>query len=575
MARGISDYGNGLGYLYVVDQAGTGILATVPNSLPGARTLREIADRNGPLAGGRAAVGTLTITGCASVGAVTSISIGGVNQLAAAVNCATNTPSVLAAQLVAAINAYAPPAPGDWDYTASNIGAVITIMAPTAAGSSVNGLPIVVAVTSGTITFVVTDLVNGSDIGGTFDQSLGVRFYMDADYGPSGIPGSVPATQTSITYAIEITKYITLRGMEGGNDVQTIVLSSGAALGISRKSATTMVMLDTEGAAASDNLIFIDTTDFIEGDLLVLRGVDSSRVVTVVSSTGINENISTSLAASFALDSQTAVLIVYFSNDPTDGAFFYEATRTNSQVSIPTQANIRAAGVPMGVQGVTTTTLTAGGGSLLITAGVSKQTQYYTGSATLAASWSITFATSGAMDGDEIEAYYYATLVLAGNTVTIGGYSLTDDQALGGGLMVYGKFDATNNVWRTQLIAAPVISQYGMFETIVVPVSFETGFLGSNKIRMGFKGNVVAIDAAVVFLIEATDNATITPNINAVNITGGLVTLTGGTGNGGTFSNAAPMTVNSFLAGDYIDLLGAKVTAGGSALVTLKVERKR
>lgn len=572
MATGISDFGNGLGYLYMTNIEADRILGVAGNTVEGARNMREAADRNAPLAGGRAAVATITITGCASVGAVTNITIAGVNQIAANVNCATNNTTIYAAQIVAAINAFTPGS--GYNYTASNLANVITVFAPEAAGSSVNGLAITVSVSSGTITFTTTTFVNGSDVGGTFDKSLGFRFFMNADYGPAGIPGSTPATPDSLLYAIEITKYITLRGMETGNDVQTIIIVAGRALGIQRKSAITMIKLETEGAAASDELTYIDTTDFVEGDVLVLRCYDPTHVVTVNDSLGAGENIGLSLDTPFDLDSTTAIITLYFSNDPVDGAFFYEMTRTNSQTAVPSQKNIRAAGVPMGKQGVTTTTLVAAGTTITLTPNVSKQVQYLIGAATLSSSYTIAFDTTGAIDGDEFWVLYYATMALAANTITIGGYSLTDDQANGGGIMVYGKYDSTAGVYRTQLLAAPDIAQYGLADTLIVPVSFETGYQGSNKLEMPYKGRVLKINAFVVKAIAATDNATITGQINAVNITTGVITIPASSANGFNVS-VTPTAANTFLAGDTLDLISAKSTAGGTALVSVKIQRRR
>jgi hypothetical protein len=444
LTTGISDLANGIGYIYVTDQTPT-IKGVVSNTVLGAQAMRFMGARNAPLASLRAAVATLTVVSCASAGAVTDITINGVNQIGANVNCATANTTTYAALLVAAINAYTP---SGYNYTASNVANVITIYAPASAGSSVNGDGVTVSVTDVTIVTTTTNFFNGSDIGGSFDESIGVKFYLNADYNGTASP-------TSLTNAADITKYLTVRGMEGGVDLQEFTLASDSVAGIVRRSALTMLYLDTQGAAATDNLYFINPDGFIEGDQLIIRGVAAARVTTVKSSTGAGQNIVLNDDSDFALDSQTAVIILYFSNDPVDGAFFYEITRGNDQRSIPNVTNLRTNNVATPIQGVNTTVLTSAGGTLTFVAGTDKGVQKLTGSDTLLASYNVVFDdTPAPLDGDEFITYYRASMNLNGNNISIGGYTLTQAEAQAN-LMFYSKYDATNAVWVTQKIADP------------------------------------------------------------------------------------------------------------------------
>ena len=100
------------------------------------------------------ATGTVTLTSGAS-GSVTNITVDGVSIMSAAVPFNTNL-STTAGDVVTNINAYS----GTSGYSATNVGAAITIEADTA-GSAPNGFAVVAVVT--TITATTTDMTGGSD----------------------------------------------------------------------------------------------------------------------------------------------------------------------------------------------------------------------------------------------------------------------------------------------------------------------------------------------------------------------------------------------------------------------------
>lgn len=108
----------------------------------------------------------------------------------------------------------------------------------------------------------------------------------------------------------------------------------------------------------------------------------------------------------------------------------------------------------------------------------------------------------------------------------------------------------------------------GVKGVTVVPVSFETNAIGAYKIPFVFPVKVTNVNACVGLLIEATNNGTITPSNSVGNMTGAALTLTGGSTTGTEFSGV-PTANYTIAAGTDLTLTTAKVTAGGTAVVTV------
>jgi len=101
-----------------------------------------------------AATATVTLTGGAA-GSVDMITVDGVNIMSGSVAFTTNL-ATTAAAVASNINAYA----SSPEYTATAVGAIITISAAIGAGSDPNGFDVVVTTT--TITYTKTNMANGS-----------------------------------------------------------------------------------------------------------------------------------------------------------------------------------------------------------------------------------------------------------------------------------------------------------------------------------------------------------------------------------------------------------------------------
>lgn len=108
----------------------------------------------------------------------------------------------------------------------------------------------------------------------------------------------------------------------------------------------------------------------------------------------------------------------------------------------------------------------------------------------------------------------------------------------------------------------------------VVPVSFDSASeLGDVKVLFPFACTLTGIYAEVTKTVQATDSCTITPKNNAGTVMGsGTLTLAAGTTIGTAFTSA-PVTNNTFTAGQVLTLTVNKGTPGGKALLTLTYTR--
>lgn len=272
--------GNGTGMLYATDLAATKIISCTRNDKEGVRNMRTLGAGSAPIAAKRSAVATVTFTAVGGAGNVTAITIAGVNQIPSNVAATVGDPTQTATDVAAAINGYTPGS-GD-NFTANSIGAVLYIYSTPSAGQATNGLVVTVSVSNVLITFTKTDFAGGSSESGNTDSSVGLRFWLD----PKG-----NAPQTSFASAEEITKYIVVRGLQTGIVTKTLAVNTGRLTGIDRSCAITQIFTDTQASAATDDLDFIETVDFVEGDVIRLTQYVSGRVVTVTDASTSSGNI--------------------------------------------------------------------------------------------------------------------------------------------------------------------------------------------------------------------------------------------------------------------------------------------
>lgn len=262
--------GNGTGMLYATDLAATKIISCTRNDSEGVRNMRTLGAGSAPIAAERSAVATVTFTAVGGAGNITAVTIAGVNQIGGNVAAMVGDPTQTATEVAGAINAYTPGS--GVDFVANSVGAVLYIYSTPSTGQATNGEVVTVSVSNVAITFTKTDFSGGSSETGNTDSSVGLRFYLD----PKG-----NAPRTSFASAEEITKYIVVRGLQTGIVTKTLAVNASRLTGIDRSCAITQIFCDTESSAATDDLAFIETVDFVEGDVVRLTQYVSGRVVTV------------------------------------------------------------------------------------------------------------------------------------------------------------------------------------------------------------------------------------------------------------------------------------------------------
>jgi len=123
-------------------------------------------------------------------------------------------------------------------------------------------------------------------------------------------------------------------------------------------------------------------------------------------------------------------------------------------------------------------------------------------------------------------------------------------------------------------VTAAKLSTQSKKYPLVVEVSFETNEVGANNsILMPHDGKVNKIYWQVIHTIAGSNNATVTPKDGSgTTMTGGLITITQSSALN-TEGEVATTANNTFVAGDYLDFVTAKTTAGGKARLVIEVER--
>lgn len=267
---------------------------------------------------------------------------------------------------------------------------------------------------------------------GIYDSSYGKRYFLDA----SGVAGVLSGT--------EITQFVVSRGLDSTIPVNSYTIASGVVTPL-RYAAITIVNIDTEGAAASDTLDTITTTEYNTGDIIIFRGANAGRVVTFSDGSG---NLLLANDIDFVTGATTSAIALQYIS----GTGFVELWRTPSTPL--TIANLRGAGVAAPNWGVANSTMPTNG-TVQFEPGVSVYNQVITGSPALIGSVVYEIdptPTTAYLDGDEMWLDYRATPTGVGaNTVTIFGITLTTDQAEGGRVSVKTSYDLDTTTWFSEL----------------------------------------------------------------------------------------------------------------------------
>lgn len=327
MANGISDIGNGIGLLYAVDSA-SNIVAVVPNTAPGIWDMKNAADLSIPFSGQRSAFGILNITAVVGFGAITNIDINGVNQIPGVISVGAITADTVAQLIEASINSYQPIG---YDFKAVAVGSSVYIYGPESAGAAINGYTITLTDTGSVVNWTQEPFKNGAYSYGAVDPIYGFSIYINADYGPNGLSGELPADPTSLLYAVNISKYIVNRGLNNSVPSSVVTISGNVLANINRSSVITFIALNPS-SGPTDTLIKINPDDFTDGDLLFISCYDAGNVITVESLNNITipggtGNIALTDDVPWVSDKYNT-LMLSFRNDYLLGPVFSEISRS-------------------------------------------------------------------------------------------------------------------------------------------------------------------------------------------------------------------------------------------------------
>jgi hypothetical protein len=285
MAKGVQDLGNGLGYVYMTEPDGATITSVATNNLAGARQFKINGTLVAPIASNKSSYGIIEFTSIIGPGDISGVAVNGTDQIPTPITVTGLTTDQVADAVANAINGFTPTT--GYDYTAVSAGSFVYVFAPPFAGATPNGYAIVVATApGGVLTYDTTSFAYGADSAGVYDTVFGSRFFLNADYGPLGISGELPADPTSLTNSVEITKYYVTRGQQLGIFVKNITEQANGLYGIDRSGFMTKVIV-TPNVGSTATIVKINPEDFVDGDIVFLQPSNPLDTLTVESAPAV------------------------------------------------------------------------------------------------------------------------------------------------------------------------------------------------------------------------------------------------------------------------------------------------
>lgn len=135
--------------------------------------------------------------------------------------------------------------------------------------------------------------------------------------------------------------------------------------------------------------------------------------------------------------------------------------------------------------------------------------------------------------------------------------------------------DQTQTLTNKTLTAPSITAPTGFKETLHVPVSFETGFQMTLKLFFPYAVTINKIRGIVTKALAATDAGTVTAkNAASAAMANGVITFAASAALGNAGDGPVSPTTNNTIAADAnIELVVAKATAGGEALISIEFTR--
>lgn len=420
----LAKYGSGVGYIYLTDVNGA-IVAQRVNNTVGREDLERQMLISSVLGSNISASSLVSVTSAG--GNITNLSYNGVSVFNTVTPITGATTSDLAVNLATAINGHLSVP----NYTAVSSGSNVTVYLDSESGSSLNGT-VGASSTTGTAAVSISKLDGGSYSTGEVDAQIGYKMFLNT---------SASAPLDSLVGATDVTSGVIRKSSNSPYSIKDSEISSGS-ISVDRDGAVTVINVQTEGSIAADDLTSINAGIFSDGDTIIIRGKEASKVTTVKE----GGNIELSNNSDFLTGAKDLSIILQYS---TSDNKWYEISR--SPGNDLTVASLRSAGISTPVQGVEVFTLTPGGGTVNLTAGVDKSVHILTGVVALTGSWSYNL-NNGVLDGDTFHIINEAQVTLGAFSLTVAGVSLTSAQALGANVSIKAVWSSSASAWTVTIV---------------------------------------------------------------------------------------------------------------------------
>ncbi len=619
----ITDFGNGVGFLYITD-LDNNILSNVPNDKHGVETVKRDGLTRGPIAANINAFGSVEITSAAADN-TTGLTINGVAQISGSVANSVGDEEQTAQDIAAAVNSHIAASGGD--YRAVAIGAKILLIAPVSLGGSVNGHVVAIAF-DGATTSTNIDVAGGNDGSESPSTINGHRYYINA---------AVAAVPGTIAGATEITVDLVARMLQSRLDAETNTIASGV-ISPTRTMSMMYIDVDTEGGGGTDDLDSIDVGDYVLGDIIIISGVDSTRVTTLQDLSTTGGNIKLSSETDFTTGDRDAVITLRLVESSVNGTVWNELYRAPA---VALDANtFRTAGLPIeaGTQELDIDSFGLPHLETLVAAipvGPSWTNVIHTGAPlTLGADFELALPAVGtAIDGQKFTCKYSATGVTTSGAgdVIIFGVTLNELESLNGGVVFEAVLNDDATAWTVtkyydfQLaqvdeaqIADDAISTVKIQDDAVTTVKILNDAVTTDKILNDNVTEPKIVDGAITVDKLSAQNkkeviviplsfeagelgeyqvpmpykcdvielctrvnllieATDIATIQLANNSGSMADGLATHSAGAVFGDSQcvnPTTNTEILAGEPIKLTTAKTTAGGKVIAIIHVQRK-
>ena len=527
------NFGNGVGLLYSTKIDGiTFIDSGTDNNKAGANKMKADALNVAPIGTTVKAVGIIEIAAVAVSGALTSLTINGVQQIdigAPPALTAGAAMSVSATAVATAVNAHV--AAAGENYIAQSSGGFVYLYTANNVGSSVNG-HVVTGINTGTATINYTNMANGANGNEAYSQLNGIRFWINATAG---------ATVGSLVGATEITPKLVMRGSQLGYPISSLAINADLALATVVRTGNTQQIAVNVGAPTV--LEYIPTNNAVLGDILYLYA-DNFEVTVTDQSVAAQGNFMLTNQLSFVSSDVEELIAVRLIDHSTNGLMWAEIARSIIGIAAGAVGTTELAALS-----VTTTELAA----------LSVTTAKIAANAVTTTEIAANTIQAGDIAGNTITATEIAPQTIDTTELALLSVdnSVLDDDAV----TTVKILDA--NVTLAKLEASLLV------ESFTMPISWETGEQGIIKRKIPYDFTVTECFLTITKDVAGTDDATlIFKNDAGTAFTGAQIDVTAGVPLGNDFTST-PSANNTFLAGETMWFETIKTTPGGKGVVTV------